>query len=189
MEQPSVKGSIFQSVAEDVQRLVAEGVIDEFDLESALHEKDRAQLDALVTPVSWIPIATYGRLLDLLARFDGGADSEAYLRRRGVAAAERLLSGTYAGFDAAPGSWGERVAKSMIGIAGMLYNFTRWSLRALDDGFYEIHAEEAADYPEAARHTAHGFLQAFADKSASEPLRVTSERATPDRVVFRIAPA
>lgn len=189
MEQPSVKGSIFQSVAEDVKSLVAQGVIDESDLESLLSAKDRALLDALVTPVSWMPIATYCRLLELLARLEGDGNTEAYLRRRGAAAAERLLSGTYSGFDAAPGSWGERVAKSMIGIAGMLYNFTRWSCHALDDGVYEIRATEADEYPEAARHTAHGFLQAFASKSASEPLRVTSERPSPDLVVFRVSPA
>jgi hypothetical protein len=77
----------------------------------------------------------------------------------------------------------------MIGIAGLLYNFTEWKFQALDRDRYEIRAEEATDYPEVARHTAHGFLQAYADKSASEPLRVTSERPSPDVVIFRISPA
>jgi hypothetical protein len=77
----------------------------------------------------------------------------------------------------------------MIGIAGLLYNFTAWSFSALDGGVYEIRAENAAAYPEVARHTAHGFLQAFADKSASEPMHVTSERSRPDVVIFRISPS
>jgi hypothetical protein len=189
MVEPSVKGSIFQSVAEDVKGLISQGVLDDTDLESMLSEKERAQLNALVTPLSWMPISTYCRLLEVMARFEGGASAEDYFRRRGAIAAERLLGGTYSSYDAQPGTWGEQVAKSMIGIARLLYNFTVWNFQALEGGVYEIRAEEAGAYPEIARHTAHGFLQAFADKSATEPMKVTSERARPDVVIFRVSPA
>jgi hypothetical protein len=189
MSEPSVKGSVFQSVAGDLKQLIEQGVVDASDLESMLTDKDRGLLDSLVTAVAWVPIGSYCRMLEVLARYEGGNDPVAYYHRRGADAAERLLSGTYASFDADPGSWGEQVAKSMIRIAEMLYNFTTWTVAAQGDGVFEIRAAQAADYPEVARHTAHGFLQAFASKSASEPLLVTSDRPRPDVVTFRITPA
>lgn len=189
MTVPSIKGSAFQSVAEDVKRLVDQGRLDPEDLERHLDDKDRGLLDAVITPVAWFPIATYGRLLELLAREEGGVDPMAYLRERGARAAERLLSGTYGSYAAEPGTWGPRVGQTMIGIGKLLYNFTTWSFRSADGDVFEIEARDARDYPETARHTAQGFVRWFAEHAAGRPMRVDSSRPTPDHIVFRIQPA
>jgi hypothetical protein len=183
---PSIKGSAFQSVVEDVKRLIDSGRLDPEEVASQLSEKDRGFLDAVVTPVAWLPIASYGRLLELLAREEGGSDPIAYLRTRGARAAERLLSGSYSGFAAEPGTWGARVGQTMMGIGKLLYNFTEWTFREAPGGVYEIAVERAAEYPEPARHTAHGFLQWFAERAAGRPMRVESSRPSPDRILFRI---
>jgi hypothetical protein len=112
-----------------------------------------------------------------------------YLRARGARAAERLLSGSYSGFAVEPGTWGPRVGQTMIGIGKLLYNFTEWTFREAPGGAFEIGVLHAADYPETARHTAHGFLQWFAERAAGRALRVESQRPTPDRIVFRIESA
>ena len=183
---PSIKGSAFQSVVEDVKRLIDSGRLDADEVSEKLSGKDRGILDAVVTPVAWLPIATYGRLLDLLASEEGGADPVDYLRKRGARAAERLLSGSYSGFVAESGTWGPRVGQMMLGVGKLLYNFTEWTFRELPGGVFEIGVEKAAELPEAARHTAHGFLHWFAERAAGKPMQVESTRTSPDRIVFRI---
>jgi hypothetical protein len=186
---PSIKGSAFQSVVEDVKRLIDAGALDPDEVAEQLSDKDRGYLDAVVTPVAWLPIASYGRMLELLAREEGGGDPIGYLRTRGARAAERLLSGSYSGFAAEPGTWGTRVGQTMLGIGKLLYNFTEWTFREAEGGAFEIAVDQAAAYPETARHTAHGFLQWFAERAADRPMRVESARPSPDRIVFRIQAA
>jgi hypothetical protein len=179
---PSVKGSAFQSVADDVKRLIRKGVIDARALDTEL----RLQLDKSYTPLSWLPMASYGALLDLLAKTEGGLDPKDYLRGRGKAAAERLLAGAYESFSAEPGTWGRRTGESMLGIARMLYNFTTWSFAELPGDVHEVCVDGAANFPDAARETAQGFLAEYARRAAGRPVAIESQRPTPDRIVYRI---
>jgi len=183
---PSVKGSIFNSVAEDIHRAIKEGRLEREDLEAALGDKDVALLDDVVTAVSWMPIATYGAMLDLLASLEAGSGREAYLRDRGARAAERLLAGTYHRFEAKPGEWGPKSGQLMVGIAGTLYNFSTWSFGEVETGEWEIVAAGAAPLPDAAAHTAHGFLDWYANRASTTPIETKLSRPTPDRVVFRL---
>jgi hypothetical protein len=189
MEIPSIKGSAFQSVVEDVKRLIDEDRIDPSELAGHLNAKDRGFLDVEVTPLGWFPIATYGRMLELLAREEGGADPQAYLCARGARAADRMLSGIYESFVASPSAWGSRVGQTMMGIGKLLYNFTAWTFRAVEGETYEIEVSDAREYPEPARFTAQGFLCCFAQRASGREMRVTSSRPTPERIVFRIRPA
>lgn len=181
---PSVKGSIFNSVADDLRAALAEGRLERDDFEAALDEKDRALLEDVVTAVSWMPMATYGRMLDLLARLEGGSGREAYLRDRGGRAAERLLAGTYQRFDAKPGEWGVRSGELMIGIAGVLYNFTHWRFGEVAPGEWEIEVTDAFDFPDAAAHTAHGFLDWYVKRASPTPVESRLSRPSPDRIVL-----
>jgi hypothetical protein len=183
---PCVKGSIFASVVADLKTAVREGRLSQEELEGELGGKDRALMDSVVTAVSWMPAAAYGRMLDLLARVDGGGRREAYLRERGARAAERLLSGTYGSFDAGRSSWGRRAGEMMVGIAGVLYDFTRWSFSETGPDSWEIVAAEAKDLPDAAAHTAHGFLQWYLDRTSDGRVQAELTRPSPDRVVFRL---
>lgn len=186
MDAPAVKGSAFQSVVEDVKRLIDEGRISPEELGEQLTDKDRGLLDALITPVTWVPMDSYGRMLELLAQEEGGANPTAYLRARGARAAERLLSGNYAVFNAEPGTWGPRVGQMMVTLATLLYNFTEWTFRRVEEDVYDIDCRGAAGYPEPARLSAEGFLGWFAEHAAGRPMRVASRRPEPDLIVFRV---
>jgi hypothetical protein len=186
---PCVKGSIFASVVDDVKQALRQGRLSTEDLESKLGEKDRALMESVVTAVSWIPIDTYGRLLELLAMVEGGSHRDAYLRDRGARAAERLLAGTYGQFDSAPGTWGRRAGELMVGIASVLYNFTRWTFSEVSPGVWQIVACEARHFPDVAAHTAHGFLEWYVKRAANGRLRATLSRPTPDRIVFELREA
>jgi len=183
---PSVKGSIFASVVTDLKAAMREGRLSKDDLEARLDPKDLDLMDGVVTAISWMPVATYGRMLELLASVDGAGQREAYLRQRGARAAERLLSGTYESFDPGPGAWGRRAGELMVGIAGVLYNFTRWTFEEKGAGTWEIVADETESFPEAAAHTAHGFLQWYLDRAADGRLHAELDRRKPGRVIYRL---
>lgn len=183
---PAVKGSIYASVVADVRKAMAEERITAADLESRLSEKDRALMDSVVTAVSWMPMASYGRLLELLAHVEGGTQPQAYLRERGARAAERLLGGTYEQFGTAPGTWGKRAGELMVGIAAVLYNFTHWSFSEVSPGVWDIVATEARDFPEVAAHTAHGFLEWWVDRVSAGRVHTALDRPEPDRIRFRL---
>jgi hypothetical protein len=179
---PSVKGSAFQSVADDARRLVSMDVIER----DALDPKYQPLLEQVQTPLSWVPISGYGALLDLLAKTEGGRDPKAYLRGRGRIAAARLLDGNYEAFKAGPGTWGRRTGETMLGIARLLYNFMEWSFVALPDDVCEVRVDGCASFPEAARETAHGFLQEYAERAAGQPVVVESARPRDEHIVYRI---
>ena len=183
---PSIKGSAFCSVREDVKQLVDQGRIDPEEIATSLSDKDRELLDTVITPVSWVPIESYAHMLELLALEEGGNDSIRYLRDRGARAAEQLLSGTYQSFAAGPGTWGRHVGEAMMGMGKLLYNFTEWSFHPETDDACEIHVSDALHFPDPARYTAEGFLKWFAEHAADRPMRVESTRPSPDRVVIRI---
>jgi hypothetical protein len=179
---PSVKGSAFQSVADDARRLVSKEVVER----DALDPKYQPLLEQVQTPLSWVPIAGYGALLDLLAKTEGGNDPKAYLRGRGRTAAARLLEGNYGAFKAGPGTWGRRTGETMLGIARLLYNFMDWTFAALPGDMYEVRVDGCASFPEAARETAHGFLNEYAERAAGQAVIVESERPRDEHIVYRI---
>jgi hypothetical protein len=184
---PSVKGSIFVSVANDVRKALDEGRLERADFEAGLEDKDLDYFESdAVTAVSWMPMPTYGRMLELLAKVEGGSGREAYLRDRGAHAAERLLSSTYQRFEAKPGEWGPKSGELMVGIAGTLYNFTQWRFGEVEPGEWEIEAREAEPFPDAAAHTAHGFLDWYANRASPTPIDTQLLRPSPDRIVFRL---
>ena len=185
----SVKGSAFQSAQSDVLRLIDEGRIDLDEVGDGLSDKDRGCLDAFVTPISWMPMATYGRLLELLARVEGGDDPVAYLRRRGRQAAKRLLGGAYQGFAMASGALDLKGVQIVIGIPRLLYDFMKWDARELADGSFEIRVCEAADYPNAALHTAEGFLELYGELTCGRMPRVVSARPSASEIVIRVEAA
>lgn len=186
MDVPSVKGSTFQIVLDDVKRAVDEGRLDPSELDAKLSDKDRGFLDETVTALQWLPIASYARILQLLVALEGGSDPVGYLRRRGARACERLLGGAYRGYKVEPGAWGRRTGETMIGIGRLLYNFTRWSFRELEPGAYEIGCEEAEDFPDCAVHTAHGFIEQYASYAAGREVEVHLERPDPSRFAFTV---
>lgn len=183
----SIKGSAFQSVQQDVMRLVDQGLIDLDEIGEELSEKDRGFLDSFITPVSWMPISTYGRLLDVLVRAEGGADPVEYLRGRGRLAARRLLGGAYQGFARGGAGLDLKGVQIVIGVARMLYDFMKWEARELP-GAIEIQVKDARDYPDSALHTAEGFLEFYAELTGAPRPRIASSRPTANEIRIVVTP-
>lgn len=184
----SVKGSAFVSVQADVLRLIDEGRIDVEEVDAGLTEKDRGLLDTLITPVSWVPIASYARCLELLARAESPEDPIAYLRHRGREAGKRLLGGAYQGFAQVSGGLDLKGVQIFTGIARMIYDFMKWDTRAGASGVVEIVISEARDYPDAALHAAEGFLELFGELTSGQRPQIESSRPNPHTVLIRVTP-
>lgn len=200
MHGPSIKGSAFQSLVEDVQRLVKEGRVAREELEVRLDAADLPYAEEKVLPALWYPIETYRRFTELLMEIEGGGRPE-YVVRRGARAAERLFAlGIYQQLRrgeqlaeeirSSGSTWTQQDGALMASLAGAMFNFTSWRFVADPEGrgAHRIEVSDAAALPEVARFAAQGFIEYTSTRLARAHVRVTSERPAPDRVVFQLRP-
>jgi hypothetical protein len=198
---PSIKGTAFQSVAEDLQRLVAAGRITRSWLEARLEAEDLRALDDKVLPGVWYPLASYQRMTEILIEIDGGGRPD-YVVRRGARAAERLFAaGLYLQLERGEEmgaekrkrgeGWTEREGNLVASLAGAIFNVSHWRFRidADDPTLQRIEAVEAEALPEVSRLAAQGFIEYTTSRLSGAPVRVTSERIGRDRIVFTLRTA
>lgn len=190
MQAPAIKATAFQTVVADVERLLDEGRLSRARLEASLEASDLVFLDEKQSPTAWIPIETYDRVVQLLARVEAPGNREAYLVARGERSAERLAAlGIYSQLDASAENLGTRIGKMIVTVSGAIYSFGKWHFEVGEtEGSFEIRVEDAAAMPEVARLATQGFVQAVAARVARAPRRIISERPRPDLVILRTAP-
>jgi hypothetical protein len=195
---PSIKGTAFLSVVEDVKRLVESGRVPEAELEARLEPEDLRLLEEKVLPGLWYPLASYARLTELLMRAEGGGRID-YVVGRGARAAERLFAaGLYhqlargeemsAQKRAASERWSEAEANLMTSLAGAIFNVSRWRYvgNPTESETTRIEVSEAGALPEVSRWAAQGFVEYTTSRLSGQTTRVTSERPAPDRIVFTL---
>jgi hypothetical protein len=185
---PSIKATGFQSAADDLAKLVAAGRLTRAQLAERLERGDLQYLDKQLAASSWVPVATYARALALLIELEAGSDVEGYLRGRGKRAAERLHKmGLYGQFEATVETWGHKVGTITVTMGAVIYNFTKWSFESDEDnGTFQTTVDEAHSYPDALLAVGEGFIQYLAEHLLpGRKIEVTSQRLTPDRIVFR----
>jgi hypothetical protein len=198
MTVPSIKGTAFQAVAMDLARLVESGRIAREALEARLEKEDLTVLDDKVLPGLWYPLAMYRRMTELLWESEGLRDP-AYLIARGARSAERLFeAGLYQQMRRGEEmgaekrqrgeAWSEFDGNLMTSLAGAIFNVSRWRYRQVagDPDTRQIEVCEAAELPEVSRLAAQGFIEYMASRLTGSAIRVTSERPTPDRMVFTL---
>jgi hypothetical protein len=198
MTAPSIKGTAFQSVVEDLQRLLEVGRISRESLEARLEADDLRLLDLKVAAGLWYPLSSYRRLTEVLLEVEGRGNP-AYVVQRGARAAERLFAaGLYLQLQrgeelgaekrAKHEAWSARDGNLVASLAGAIFNVSRWRFE-LDPGdarIQRIEVTEAAKLPEVSRLAAQGFLEYTTSRLAGTPMCVTSERTAPDRIVFTL---
>src|SRR5262249_24078593 len=151
------------------------------EVERRLDAGDLKFLDKQLAASSWVPVATYARVLDILISVEAGDDVEAYLRGRGKRGAAPLHKmGLYGHFAATVGTWGTRVGPITATMGAVLYNFTKWSFEAEPEtGAFETTLAEAADYPDALRAVGEGFIEYLAENLLPDrKIEVSSERVS-----------
>ena len=93
---PSIKGTAFTKVVEDVAKLLATHALSRSEAQRWLQPDDFAVLEREVQAARWYDIRVYERMSKLLLDVEGHGDTS-YLRERGRQTAKRLLqAGVYA---------------------------------------------------------------------------------------------
>jgi len=197
---PSIKGSVFSAVVEDVAKVLERGDVADAEIGRWLEPADRRLLETPVSISSWYDIRAYTRMNELLRDVVGGGD-DAYLRDRGRETARRLLdAGLYAqleflhrtevaqttGSQARFEAFGRDLRK-LTTISGSILNFSRWSASPDPDrdGRYRIDVREAGAYPEVLCWRSDGFVNEMAGRHGEDDLWGW-ERVAPDHIVFRM---
>ena len=183
---PSIKATGFQSASDDLARLIQAGHIGRRQVEARLEPDDLRYLDKQLAATTWVPIAIYARVIEILVELEANGRPEAYLHGRGVRSGERLhKAGLYRQFQASTETWGDRVGKIVTTMATVLYNFTRWNFEAgAEHGLFTITLDDAVDFPEVSRFATQGFIEYTSRVITGGKERVRSERPTPDRIIY-----
>jgi hypothetical protein len=184
---PSIKGVALQLAADGVRRVVRLGLLSEEDLRRRLRPADLKILAGEILPGLWYPIETCGRLIEIAAKADGGGD-EAYLENVGARVANAFFStAVYNPFVAAGEKLGSGSGKILITMTRIALNFTEWTYEHHDGeaGSFTIEITKAAAFPDVLRFIGLGFIKYLAERVNGVPALVTSERPSPDRIVFK----
>jgi hypothetical protein len=205
MAVPSIKGSIFKGVIDDLERVRAKGRISEEEIDARLAPEDLAFLEAEISPAAWYPLESYARMIRLLGDVEG-AGKDAYFVERGRDSARRLMeSGLYQQL-AFLSRWDETVdwrrddessvvatyarnLRMVSSLASAIYNVGKWTVEPDPEhaGRVVLMVREASAYSEPMRLAIEGFLNECA-RAARENLAhlFASERASQDLMLIRM---
>jgi hypothetical protein len=197
---PSIKGSVFSALVEDINKLVATSRLKKEELTRWLKPKDISCLEAPIQPFEWYDIRTYARMSELLRDVEGGGSNE-YLRKRGARNAKRLLeAGLYQQLEYTQRTTFVRESDKearflafgrdlgrLTTISASILNFGRTVHKPDPDRKMRwlIEVSQAKEYPEALVWASDGFTNEMARQHNSPDLWVW-ERPEPERIVWHM---
>ena len=201
---PSIKGSVFAGLIEDLRKLLDAKRVKESELDRWLKPKDLEHLAAKVIHAhEWYDIRSYDRISLLLRDVEGHGNNE-YLRKRGARNAKRLLeAGLYGQLEylhrtqfareSDPGARFEAFGRDLarlVTISASILNFGRTIHKPDPDHKWRwmIENAQAKEYPETLAWASNGFINEMA-RQHNTPDLWTWERPEPDRIVWRMTRA
>lgn len=197
---PSIKGSVFGSVVEDVSKVLGRGDLSRDEAARWLQPEDFALLGSNILVAAWYDIGSYTRMSLLLRDVEGDGDDE-YLRQCGRKTARRLLeAGLYAQLEylhrtelrhattgpARVEAFGRDLRK-LTTLSASILNFSRWAAKPDPDQAdrYRIEVTEAREFPEVLCLRSEGFVNEMATQH-DQPDLWRWERPSSDTVLFRM---
>jgi hypothetical protein len=197
---PSIKGTAFTKVVEDVAKLMATKALSRSEAERWLQPDDFAVLEREVQAARWYDIRVYERMSRLLLDVEGHGDTS-YLRERGRQTAKRLLqAGVYAQLEYLqrteasrerdPAQRFEALGRDLRllnTLSASILNFSKWNhvKEEQHPRRYRIEVSEAAAMPEVLCWTCDGFVNGMAEHGTGS-LLWRWERRKRDLVLFRM---
>ena len=197
---PSIKGSVFAQVVEDVNKVRSGDRLAPGELERWLQPADLALLSESILVSDWYPIGAYARMNEMLREVVGGGSNE-YLRDQGRQTARRLLqAGLYQQLEYLQRAQVARTAEPsqraaafgrdlrlLTTLSSSILNFSRWEVKADDmhASRYVIEVADALEFPEVLAWRSDGFVNQMATVHGDPDLWVWRREAR-DRIVFRM---
>jgi hypothetical protein len=186
MDVPSIKGIALQLAVEPIQQLLDSGQLSRQELELQLQPEDLQIIDEKIVVGMWYPVASFTRILAL--EKDGNRVTQADLVEAGVGAAARLFdSQIYKHFVSTAENWGPRAGHTLVKLASMILTFADWSYDSgpANGNTFTIEVTDARDFPDALRYLVQGVIQVLGERVNDVPVQLTSERPTPDHIIFQ----
>lgn len=178
MSEPSIKGSLVQSSLDELRGHLTSGTLSRGDLESSLKPEDLDLLDGDMLMSAWIPVASYGRILEALAAAADRRD-DAFFIDGGRDSARRMVElGVYRQLDERTERWEERVGKLLVSVAGVLWNFGTWKWLGMDgDNSFRVECRGVAAMPRVYALRTQGFVEFLATRAAGGAVNLMMERS------------
>jgi len=184
---PSIKGSLFGVVVEELQEHLDAGRISRDAAEAMLRPGDLAVIEEKVRAGTWYPIDLHDRVLGLLCRTVGGGRRE-YLVEGGRRAADALAdTGLYAQFEVkGDDSRLREFGRILVTLSGAIYSFSCWRLADSDaeTGCFTIDVSDAMALPDLVVARAEGFVERAITNAFGGDWQVTSQRPSSDHVMI-----
>jgi hypothetical protein len=197
---PSIKGSVFGGVVEDVNKLLSRGALARRELARWLEPSDLELLDRTILVSDWYDIRAYTRMNELLRDVEGGGSND-YLKECGRRTARRLLeAGLYRQLEYLNRTELERATdpktryeafgrdlRLLSTISGSILSFSRWTVEPdpKHADRYGIEVSEAHDFPEVLCWRSEGFVNEMASQHG-QPDLWRWRRFASDRIVFEM---
>ncbi|OGP83261.1 MAG: hypothetical protein A2Y95_06485 [Deltaproteobacteria bacterium RBG_13_65_10] len=184
---PSIKGIGMQLAIDGLHRVMESGLLTREQLEVRLQPSDLQILDDKIVPGLWYPIDTCGRLIEVAVESEEKNRADFLVRVGTLVAAELFSSEIYQNFISSAEKWGARSGKVMLGLTRLVLNFGEWSYDPgpPDGDWFTVEAAESEALPEVLRHIGQGSIAYLASRINKREVPVTSERPSPDRIVYR----
>ena len=181
---PSIKGTVFRFIAEDVSKAIANGKIPQEMANRYLEQDDLVLMQRRILPVEWVDVRVYARAISLL-RDTLGNGQDLYIVKRGARAAEALLeSGVYGmlelfrnpGFRKATSAdrfraYGDDL-RTMSKLSSTLNNFSHQVIGIDPDqpDRYRLEIHDAHVYPDSLAWANLGFLNRLFEEMGDKDL-------------------
>ena len=187
MPEPSVKGTLVQAAVAELRELQERGTVSRAALERTLKPDDLEVLDDEILVSAWYSMASYGRMLEVIAAAKGRNGDQDYVET-GRQSAQRLVEmGLYRQLDEHTAErWEERVGKLLLSVASLLWNFGGWEWLGMDETGFRIRFQGASPMPRSYALRTQGFVEYLAARAAGSPVRTQMQRsADGDTLEFR----
>ncbi len=184
--EPSIKGFAMLPTVQKLRQLRESGQITD-SAWYGLAAQDRKHLETLPSLTIWYPVASQGRLLDLLAEVLGGSPFAIVEFARNTATevldapALRVLLG-------GAGLLGSKLGPTMVRMARFGFSFGEWRFEGDNMSNFRVIADGMEPMPEGIRLNTQGFIDHLASRLVGAEIRCRSSRPTPGRILYECYP-
>jgi hypothetical protein len=180
-----LKGISLQIAVDRLNRHVDSGKLTREKMEERLQPEDFEILDRRIAMTLWYPLESYERIVRLIQEVEGGVGDRFWVRFGEETAKESLSSAALQVLIKGARKFGNRAGIPLVKLGNLFFNFSHWHFEGDDLEHFTIEITDAGPMPEIVRHAAQGFVQHLVYEFTGKHVKISAERPTLDRVIFR----
>jgi len=188
MQQPSIKGAAFCGTVARLQACLESGQATQKQVELRLEAQDLRFLEEKIEPSLWYPIASAGRIDELVVE-RSGREREEFFVACGLEEVDSVFSsGLFETLIEGARKMETRAPEALTHLASLGFNFGRWSSEEVSPGDFTVKAQDVTPLPESVRYTVQGIILGLARKIRDVGIEISSQRLRRDEIIYRGLP-